>query len=72
LLTKNIFGSFVKMIASLLSEEDYAALLDNYGVRRTSTEFWAQSDLLHDAYRAAAPDESSVFDFNQFENRCYF
>jgi hypothetical protein len=62
-------GSFVSMIASLQSEEDCAALLDSYGVRRTSTEFWAQSDLLHDAYRTAAPVESGVFDFNRFENR---
>jgi hypothetical protein len=65
-------SSFVRMIASLQSEEDYAVLLDNYGVRRTNTEFWAQSDVLHDAYRAAAPVDSGVFDFNRFENRCYF
>jgi hypothetical protein len=61
--------SFVGMIASLQSEENYAALLDNYGVRRTSPKFWAQSDLLYDAYRTAAPVESGVFDFNRLENR---
>jgi hypothetical protein len=52
-----------------LNEEDYAALMDIFGVRRTSPEFWAQSDLLHDAYRIAAPVESGVYDINRFENR---
>jgi hypothetical protein len=62
-------GSFVGMIASLQTEEDYALLLDNYGVRRTSPEFWAQSDMLHAIFRETAPVEYGVFDFNRFENR---
>ena len=66
---EDALGNFVEMIASLQSEEDYAVLLDIYGVRRTSQEFWAQSDLVHNAFRSAMPVESGLFDFNRYENR---
>jgi len=60
---------FVDMIASLRTEGDYARLLDNYGVRRTNPEFWAQSDVFLAAYRNDAPIEYGLFDYNRLENR---
>ena len=62
-------GRFVEMVSSLRTEADYALLLDNYGVRRTSPAFWNQSDVFHAAYRDDAPVEHGLFDYNRFENR---
>jgi hypothetical protein len=62
-------GRFVEMISSLQTEEDYALLLDNYGVRRTNPAFWNQGDVFHAAYRDDAPVEHGLFDYNRLENR---
>jgi len=60
---------FVEMIASLRTEGDYARLLDNYGVRRTSPDFWQHSDAMHSAFEQNAPVEHGLFDYNRLENR---
>jgi hypothetical protein len=56
-------------IAGLASEADYRRLADRFAVRRTSPSFWAASDALHEAYRAWAPHEAGVFDYNRLQNR---
>jgi len=60
---------FVDMVSSLRTEGDYARLLDNYGIRRTSPEFWSQSDAFMAAYQKDAPIEYGLFDYNRLENR---
>jgi hypothetical protein len=60
---------FVGMISSMRTEGDYARLLDNYGVRRTSPNFWRQSETFHAAYEMDAPVEYGLFDYNRLENR---
>ena len=60
---------FVGMISSMQTEGDYARLLDNFGVRRTSPKFWQQSDAFHAAYQKDAPVEHGLFDYNRLENR---
>ncbi|MEW6543841.1 MAG: fatty acid cis/trans isomerase [Nitrospirota bacterium] len=42
---------------------------EHFGVRRTSPDFWSHSDQLHRAYRARAPREAGLFDYNRLENR---
>jgi hypothetical protein len=61
--------AFEKALRALASEQDYRALAGRFAVRRTSTRFWATSDALHDAYRAAVPLQAGLFDYNRFENR---
>jgi hypothetical protein len=56
-------------IAGLKSEADYRRLADRFALRRTSGAFWAASDALHDAYRAWAPREAGLFDYNRLHNR---
>jgi hypothetical protein len=56
-------------IRTLESESDYKKLMDNYGVRRTSDQFWAFGDLIHQKYRDMAQVEAGLFDFNRLENR---
>ena len=43
--------------------------MDDYGVRRTSDQFWALSDRLYQKYRNMAQIEAGLFDFNRLENR---
>jgi hypothetical protein len=51
------------------NEDDYSSLLDNYGVRRTSSVFWQQSDAFHAAYQRDEPVEYGLFDYSRLENR---
>jgi hypothetical protein len=60
---------FAAAVKALASDEDYAALLTRYGVRRTDARFWPYSDELQAAYRDWAPLEAGLFDYNRFENR---
>ena len=59
----------VQAVAALKSEEDYRALVDRFGIRRTSTDFWTASDALMAAYRRWAPVEAGVLDWSRLENR---
>ena len=56
-------------IETLSSEDDYHKLLDLYGVRRTSGQFWALSDHAHDVFKHNNPIEAGLFDYNRLENR---
>ena len=60
---------FVDRVSAMRNEDDYALLLDNYGVRRTSPDFWQQGDAFHAAYEIDAPVEYGLFDYNRLENR---
>ena len=60
---------FVVMLTTMRVEDDYALLLDNFGVRRTSPDFWRQGDAFHTAFEIDAPVEYGLFDYNRLENR---
>ena len=62
-------SSLLKRVTALNSESDYRKLMDDFGVRRTSDQFWAFSDRLHQEYRNMAQVEAGLFDFNRLENR---
>ncbi|HAS6346957.1 TPA: 9-hexadecenoic acid cis-trans isomerase [Vibrio vulnificus] len=60
---------FVDSLKLIQSEQDYVKLLDKFAVRRSSPEFWAFSDKVHQWYRADQPIEFGLLDYNRFENR---
>ena len=60
---------FVALVSGLQTESDYAALLDDYGVRRTNADFWKHSDAFHKGYQALSPLTYGVLDYNRLENR---
>ena len=60
---------FADKFSLMRTEDDYAQLLDNYGVRRTSPIFWQQSDAFHAAFEQIAPVEYGLFDYRRLENR---
>ncbi len=59
---------FAAAVAALDSEQDFRALVDRFGVRRNSPQFWAHSDWLHEQLRQQAPIEYGVLDYNRLEN----
>lgn len=62
-------GHFITAFNAVNSHKHYEAFLDEFGVRRTSPEFWAFSDWVHEWYVQNAPIESGYLDFNRLENR---
>lgn len=59
----------VTRIQQLRSEEDYRALLDRFGVRRTDPRFWSLSDHMLSSYRYAEPLTAGVLDYSRYDNR---
>ncbi|EOW9195640.1 TPA: fatty acid cis/trans isomerase [Vibrio cholerae] len=68
-LKENQIPELYQRLAEMTSEQDYVALLDRFAVRRSSPEFWAFSDLVHQWYRQDQPIEFGLLDYNRFENR---
>jgi hypothetical protein len=60
---------FITQFQAMRSEEDYRALRDNYGVRRSNPGFWAFSDHVHQLYSRYQPKEAAILDYNRLENR---
>ncbi len=59
----------VAQVSRLSDEASYAALMDRYGVRRTSPEFWQHSDKIMRAHHAADPLANALLDYSRLENR---
>jgi len=68
-IRSNELDDLIKRIWALSSEADYKDLVDNYGVRRSSEEFWSFSDRVHQEYRKISQVEAGLFDFSRIENR---
>jgi hypothetical protein len=62
-------GTFVDQVAGMQGEAGYIALLNDFGVRRTSPDFWAFSDALQRDYVQQEPVTGAILDYNRFENR---
>jgi hypothetical protein len=61
--------ALVDAVATLTDEDAYARLMDRFGVRRTSPEFWSHSDRVMAAHHAADPVAHGLLDYNRLENR---
>lgn len=62
-------SDFVEQILAIQAEADYVKLLDRYGVRRTTPNFWEFSDSIHDHFIQQQPVQFGYLDYNRFENR---
>lgn len=61
--------NFVDTIMRITSEDDYRNLMKQYGIRRTSNNFWQHSDNIHELFKSAADVEYGILDYNRIENR---
>ena len=68
-VTPTELEDFVSAVEGLNNEEDYQALLNRFGVRRSDPDFWKHSDAIQAAYQNASPIEAGLFDYNRLENR---
>jgi len=66
---KKEFGEFVEALLALHGEEDYAALMDRYGIRRTNQDFWTHYDRFSLGFRKFSAVDFGVLDLNKLENR---
>ena len=60
---------FANRIAALESEQDYRALLDRFGVRRSAGGFWDFSDWVMARHALLEPVDAGLLDYNRLENR---
>lgn len=60
--------NFVDAVSRLGNEADLAKLMDRYGVRRSSPDFWKTSDAIHAVWRKMAPREAAVLDYSRLDN----
>ena len=61
--------TLVAKISALSDEASYRSLMDQYGIRRTSSDFWPHSDKVMAAHEAADPVANALLDYNRLENR---
>ncbi len=61
--------NFAARLAGLQNRDDYERFVALYGVRRTNSGFWDQSDWFHATARQQDAIESGIFDLNRYKNR---
>ena len=62
-------SALVDQVSKLTDEASYAALMDRYGIRRSSPEFWQHSDKVIKAHLADDPLSNGLLDYSRLENR---
>jgi len=60
---------FVESLLALDGEDDYAALMDSYGIRRTNPDFWQHYDRFSEGFHTFSAIDYGVIDLNKLENR---
>ena len=61
--------TFTTLLSKLNSQQDYAALVARYGIRRSNQGFWPLADSVHAHYLQHQPITAGLLDFNRLENR---
>ena len=60
---------FVTEYSALENRQQYEAFVAQYGLRRTSLEFWSHADWFNQQYAREQPRLSGIFDLNRYQNR---
>ena len=60
--------AFVDALIALRSNTDVERIATQYGVRRTSPDFWTTIDEIQAAYRAQDPDQAALLDLDRYGN----
>jgi len=60
--------AFAQAVASIRSPDEYARLVDRYGVKRTDqARFWPTYDLLVDRFHATEPVRAGAIDLTRYD-----
>jgi hypothetical protein len=60
---------FTQQYASLKTRDDYERFVSRYGVRRTTTNFWAEADWFQAQSLREDAVAAGLFDLNRYQNR---
>ncbi len=69
MLSDEDIPALVEQLRGMTNEEDYRALKDRFGVRRSEPEFWEISDAIHSLFRETEGTRAGLLDYNRLENR---
>ena len=59
---------FARALAAVRDQVDFTALVDTWGVRRTSPELWPTLDWMHADFQRREPTQYGLFDIDRFGN----
>jgi hypothetical protein len=57
---------FVERVKAVGSEQDWLAIIDAYGVRRSSPVFWATADFFQDVVKRGPASSGGLLDLNRY------
>lgn len=60
--------AFTQALAAVQNTAGFEALVERWGVRRTSPNLWAMVDWMHADFRRREPTEFGLFDLNRYKN----
>ncbi len=60
--------AFIDGMTTIRSQSDYIAFVTQFGIRRTSPEFWALSDRMTAEFLGQAPIQAGLFDLNRYKD----
>jgi hypothetical protein len=61
-------AEFAEALIAVQSPEDLTAVVERWGVRRSSPDFWAMIDSVTDYVRRTDPLKAATFDINRYKN----
>ncbi|MES0825055.1 fatty acid cis/trans isomerase [Ruegeria sp. SCP11] len=67
-LRQDQLPTFIAALKSIQSQGDYMDAVAEYGVRRTSPEFWALSDRVYEMFLGQKPIQAGLFDLNRYKD----
>ncbi len=67
-LRQDQISDFIQDLRSITSQEDWMQVVADYGVRRTSEEFWATSDQIHAVFLQDMPVQAGILDLNRYKD----
>ncbi len=59
---------FVQAVKAVATQEDWMQLVADFGVRRTSEDFWAISDQIHTRFLKDNPIQAGILDLNRYKD----
>ncbi len=67
-LRQDRLTAFIAALKSIQSQSDYMDVVAEFGVRRTSPEFWALSDRVYEVFLGQKPIQAGFFDLNRYKD----
>jgi hypothetical protein len=60
--------AFAGALSAVRGAADFTALVERWGLRRTSPSFWETVDWSHEDFRRRQPTEAGLFDLARYAN----